>query len=118
MLATDENALICDFAETYGVMDWRSLPVRQAATLAASLRSDARIVQKMSGMRISVTDMVQAYMADRIAFIAWSKTKDAQHNTGRPPSILKLLLETNENEYTGFDTPEDFDAWRAKMIGE
>lgn len=120
MVATDEDALVCDFAETYGVMDWRSLPVKQAATLAAGLRSDARIVQKMSGLPISTAELVQAYAADRIAYIAWSKTKDAQKGVGRPVSILKFLLGQHEtdNDLTGFNTPEDFDAWRAKMIGE
>lgn len=119
MVATDEDALICDLAETYGVMDWRSLPVKRAATLAAGLRSDARIVQKMSGMNISIDTMLRAYAADKIAFIAWSKTKDAQHNAGRPESVLKLLLGKKDDEsYAGFDTPEEFEAWRAKMIGE
>jgi len=119
MMVTDEDALVCDFAETYGVMDWRALPIKTAATLAAGLRPDARIVQKMSGLNISIDTMLRAYAADKIAFIAWSKTKDAQRNVGRPESVLKLLLGKKDDEtYAGFDTPEEFDAWRAKMIGE
>ena len=73
----------------------------------------------MSGTPISTRDMILAYAADRIAYIAWSKTKDAQNNTGRPESILRILLGQSSGEkMAGFDTPEDFDAWRAKMIGE
>lgn len=45
MILTDEDALICDLAETYHVLDYRSLPLLTAATLASGLRSDARIFE-------------------------------------------------------------------------
>ena len=35
MIFTDEEALICDLAETYQIFDYRSLPVRTVATLSA-----------------------------------------------------------------------------------
>ena len=41
MIATDEDALICDFAETYHIYDYRSLDVEYAATLAYGLRDDS-----------------------------------------------------------------------------
>lgn len=34
MLNLSEDALICDFAETYHIYDYRSLPLRLVATLA------------------------------------------------------------------------------------
>lgn len=37
MLAHDEDALVCDMAETYRIYDMYSLPVRMVATLALSL---------------------------------------------------------------------------------
>lgn len=51
MLATDRDALICDLAETYRVLDYRALPVELLATLAAGLRQDARIWQKIAALR-------------------------------------------------------------------
>lgn len=48
MLATDEDAFICDMAETYGVLNWRALDVRLAGTLAAGLRPFARIWEKIN----------------------------------------------------------------------
>lgn len=39
MVAVDEEALICDFAETYNILDWRELPCRTAAILASGLRN-------------------------------------------------------------------------------
>lgn len=47
MILTDEDALICDFAETYNVLDYRALPLRTAATLASGLRADARIFESL-----------------------------------------------------------------------
>ena len=37
MIALDQNALICDFAETYGIYNYRALPVSLLATLAVGL---------------------------------------------------------------------------------
>jgi len=45
MIATDEDALVCDLAETYHVLDYRMLPLKTAAALASGLRSDARIFE-------------------------------------------------------------------------
>lgn len=45
MIATDEDALICDLAETYHVFDYRGLPLKTAAALASGLRNDARIFE-------------------------------------------------------------------------
>ena len=42
MINLSEYALICDFAETYHIFDYRSLPVKLAATLSAGLRDDSR----------------------------------------------------------------------------
>ena len=42
MLAADEDAVICDFAEVYHVLDLRALAPPLAATLAAGLPPDSR----------------------------------------------------------------------------
>lgn len=43
MINTDEDALICDFAETYHIYDYRSLPLHMAGIFACGLRPDSRI---------------------------------------------------------------------------
>ncbi len=45
MITTNEDALICDLAETYGLLDYRAHGARLIATLAAGLRPGARIFQ-------------------------------------------------------------------------
>ena len=49
-LAPDE--LVCDMAETYHVLDWRALPLRLAATLAAGLPETSRSLRKAAGRTV------------------------------------------------------------------
>ena len=42
MAARDEDALVCDMAETYHIFDYRALPLFLAARLACGLREDSR----------------------------------------------------------------------------
>ena len=64
MISVDEEALICDFAETYHIYDYRSLPARRAATFAVGLRDDSRIKMKMAGMNVSMDSIMIAAIAD------------------------------------------------------
>ncbi|MBQ4177615.1 MAG: hypothetical protein II640_09125, partial [Lachnospiraceae bacterium] len=58
MINADEDALICDLAETYGIFDMESLPVKLVATLAMGLRGDSRIKMKISGAVLSRRDLI------------------------------------------------------------
>ena len=40
MIKTDEDALICDLAETYRIYDYRQLPAYQVAVFSFGLRDD------------------------------------------------------------------------------
>lgn len=73
MIDLDEDALICDFAETYHIYDYRSLPASMAATLAVGLRDDSRIkrkiIQEESGLRVSSTELLLSILIDRVSAI-------------------------------------------------
>ena len=116
MVRTDETALICDLAETYGVLDWRALPLKTAAALAAGLRDDSRIKMKLSGMPADRMTLLTAVIADRLTFLAWAKTKDGAKGRNRPGSILAKLMQAGkepEKDYNVYRTPEEFEkAWR------
>lgn len=117
MVALDEDALVCDFAETYHILNWRDLPVSTAATLAAGLRPGARIIDQMSGSEYSLDTLLLASATDKLAFLAWAKTQDAQDGRNRPKSILQSLLGIEQkNAVQSFDSIEDFDAWRQSML--
>lgn len=104
MIETDEDALICDFAETYNVLNYKALPLNLAATLAVGLRADSRIMLKMSHQKIDYNVILRAAILDRLSILAWSKTKDAETGKNRPESIVsKLMEEPKENDVVAFE---------------
>jgi len=116
MVATDEDALVCDFAETYHILDFRALPARLAARLACGLRSSSRIKQKLSGSKEDIQTALLAHIADAVRMLVWMQSEDGVKGRNRPQSIAALLLgETNASQ--GFETVDDFEAWRASVIG-
>ena len=84
MLELDEDALICDLAEAYGIFDYESLPLQTVATLSIGLRGDSRIKMKMIGAELTRSELLQTVIADYLALILWSKTKDGQKGRNKP----------------------------------
>lgn len=110
-MATDEDALTCDFAETYHVYDFRALPAETAAALAAGLPKDSRVLRRLSGSELTLTETLLAAGVDLLHLILWTKTKDAEKGRNRPQSILTTLTggaRKKGQSVRGFDTPEEF----------
>ena len=120
MLETDENALICDLAETYGVYDMESLPVQTVAALSIGLRGDSRIKMKVADRRLTMNETLLAMIADYLALIFWTKTKDGQKNRNRPQSLRDALENGNkkDKDILGFESPEDFENMRKSLLSE
>ena len=120
MLRTDETALICDLAETYGILDWKALPLKTAAALSAGLRDNSRIKMKLSGQKIDSDTALLAAAVDRLTTLVWFKTKDGVSNRNRPESILSRLMEEEqkqkEKDFRTFRTPEEFEAARRRAL--
>lgn len=115
MINADENALICDMAQTYHIYDYKQMRPAQAAILASGLPDDSRIKRKMSGQRFGLDTMLLACIADSLRIILWSKTKDGQNNVNRPESILEKLTGEPE-EYAEFGTIEAYEAARKQIM--
>lgn len=115
MLALDRDAVICDLAETYGVLDVRALPVTLAATLAQGLPDKSRIKRKISGAGTDNETALLATIADRLGHLAWMITEDGHKGINHPKSILTTILGgDNEPEAEGYDSGEEFlAAWNA-----
>ena len=64
MLNTDEEALICDFAETYRIYNYKEIPCKMAAIYAKGLKENARIKMKLAGVKVTLEDMLLASIAD------------------------------------------------------
>lgn len=120
MLATDEDAVICDFAETYHVLDIGALDLPLAATLAAGLAPDSRIMRKISGAKLPTSTWLIAAAVDNLAMLRWLNSADGANNRNRPQSILADLLGESQgaSDTLSFSSPAEFEAYRAKLIGE
>ena len=121
MIRLDEDALICDFAETYHITDYRSLPLRTAATLAAGLRDDSRIKLKVSGVPVALDVILLAGISDRIDAIKYGLSDERDRNK-RPVSLVEQLLgEKEKNNANGamcFRTGEEFEKAYALARGD
>ena len=112
MLATDEDALVCDLAETYGILDLEALPVQKLAVLSCGLRDNSRIKLKLAGMKIDTQTFLMAGCYDVLTWLCWTKTESAR-NGGEPPNgILVKLMGIAEPENVGYATAEEF--WQAR----
>ena len=113
----DENALICDLAETYGIYEPEMMPARRIAVYACGLGKDSRIVKKISDTTVSYSEVIQAVIVDRLNWLCWSKTKDAKNGWNRPESLAKRLMDPPKKEILqGSPTKEAFLEWRQKFI--
>lgn len=120
MIALDRDALICDLAETYQIMDYKALPVETLAVLASGLGDKSRIAKKMSGTEIDIDRFLLAGIFDSLSILVWMKTKDSAYNRNRPESMLDLIMGTKQKEtkeIEAFDSIEDLENYYRSTIG-
>lgn len=119
MIALDEDALICDLAETYHIYDMCSFEPSYIAILAVGLPDGSRIKKRLSGTEVDLTTIILAKIADNTAINVWTKTKDAQKGRNRPKSLLDTLLHRNkENNLQTFRDGATFmEKWRSVTHG-
>ena len=69
----------------------------------------------MSGTNVRLRDSLLAIIADLLQTIAWQNTRNGVEGRNPPQSILAQLNGRDEAG-DGFDTPEEFDQWRASFL--
>ena len=115
MISVDEAALMCDLAETYGIYDYRSLPVKTVATFSVGLRENSRIKTKMRGDNIQTDTLLLGMIYDNI-----TRVLVALEAVEEPKYITDILLGRDEKEKQGscktFDSAESFEAERARIV--
>lgn len=118
MLAADEDALICDFAETYHILNVRGLPASLAATLACGLPDESRIMRKLSGEPQTLDTRLLAAAVDKLSLLVWAQTKDGQKGRNRPPSVYQALSTSSGkgNGPDSFASGADFEAARKRLL--
>ena len=119
MIADGEDELICDFAETYHILDWRALPLRTAARLAAGLPPDCRVRRKLCELRVPFDTLLLAQIRDYLAVFHWWRTEDGRHGRN-PPKLFSEVLVGEQEKQTNirvFRTKQDFLAAYNRMLG-
>ena len=116
MIETDESALICDFAETYHIYDYRALPVSYAATLAYGLRGDSRIRLKLGEVKEEVPCFISAAKAaDCLALFVNSLREEPEECPALLTDIIYGRGQKEEQKKTSYSSGEDFRSARAKL---
>lgn len=116
MLAVDEDAFICDMAETYQIYDYKRVPVPLLGTLAAGLRDDSRIKMKMSGVKGGTDTLLLAHIFDACNLLLWAQTKDASKGRGRPKSLAKKFYVEKEVDHSHDMTPKQYEEIRSRIL--
>lgn len=120
MIATDEDALICDLAETYSIYDYRRLPLKMVAVFSFGLKDDSRIKMKLHGMEVPFETMLLASAVDRLSILVWQQTKDGMDGKNYPLSIVAMLTNAQPNKenrnVTSFATGKDFMKERERLL--
>ena len=123
MINLDEDALVCDLAETYQIYDYKQLSLNQVAVFAYGLRDDSRIKQMISDQIVPLEITLLANIVDRLSLSLWLQTKDGQKGVNRPTSIAEMLTknhkeERDERDYLVFESGEDFENYRKALLAK
>lgn len=114
MIQEGEDDLICDLAETYGIFNYKSLPVQMVATFSYGLSENSRIKRKLRGNEESQEQYEQRILIaifDRINWLVWSRTEDAMNNVNRPESLYDKIYNPHKDDdkkVVSFRSGEDF----------
>ena len=114
MIGTDRDAVICDLAETYHVLDYRALPVDLLATLCAGLHEDSRIKMELAGMQSIPAVLPLVRMADSMTVLL----SGLAGRGALMPELFGDVMTGKHKGTIGYTTPEDFEAARRRLIGE
>ena len=123
MINFDEDALICDLAETYHIYDYRSLPLKLVATLSAGLRDNSRIKMSAAGVPATQNTLLLATIADRVEAFRYGFSEDSSKGINQPTSLVAAIFgeETENRNRSGvmsFTTSDEFEATLARIRGE
>ena len=120
MISLDRSALFCDLAETYGILNWKTVPAATLALLAVGLRENSRIKMRLSGRTVPVEHLLLAAALDRLSTLVWFLTEDGEKGINRPKSMTAILLgESQETagDVQSFETAEECEQQWQRITG-
>ena len=116
ILNDSEDLVICDLAETYGILDYTKIRPDTLATLVLGLGYDSRVMRKLRDDPLTYNQALLALIFDALRTIAFNQG----HKPGaqKPKSLFKHLTYKKEEkeELMKFETPEEYEKWRKGHI--
>ena len=116
MIAEDEEAFICDMAETYQIYDYRGVPCKLLGTLAAGLRDDSRIKTKLNGVKAGTDTILLANILDGVKLLLWAQSVDGSKGRNRPKSVAEKFYVHKEVDHRHDLTPEEYKRIRDRIL--
>ena len=119
MFSADRDALLCDLAETYGIFDFRALPVSVLATLSVGLRDNSRIKMRLAGAKAPRHELLLAAIVDRLSMLLWAQTEDGRHGVNHPLSSFAAIQgeASDADGPLAFESADDYEAEWARITG-
>lgn len=113
VIADSEDFLICDFAQFYHVLEYKELRPSLAATLAMGLPEESRTKRKLTGVNLTLDQMLMSLILDDFNAFLYSRRK---HKGPKPKQVFMMLTkpEKPKDELMSFRTPAEYEAWRAR----
>ena len=112
MLGVDRDAVVCDLAETYCVLDYRSLPIMTLATLCAGLHDDSRIKMKLMDLHKIAPSFAFVRIADTLTMLLHVLTD----NKAKPSLYQDIMTGKPKKKTTGFSSIEEFEKARQRIL--
>lgn len=113
IILDDEDALICDLAEYYNILNYKALPPVLVATLVFGLRGESRIKQKLNGLKCEAETYLLASIVDRLTIIS----HQLAHDKKKPKLLTETLLaDRKDDEVIAFASAEEYEKARANIL--
>lgn len=117
-VAADEDALVCDLAQYYGIFDYRKMSLRTVATLTDGLPLSSRTKTRMAGLSVPFDMFLLAMAIDNLSILCWMNSEDGVKGKNKPEPITEKLR-IKEFKNTGrFADADAFEAARLRMLTE
>lgn len=111
----NEDALICDFAETYHIYDYRGMPLKLAATLASGLRDNSRSKLLLNEEPADINTVLLANISDNLSVFIHYFKQFCGANEDFPELIVDKLYhiekEEKKTKYGTFASVDEFETW-------
>lgn len=115
MLGIDRDAVICDLAETYHVLDYKAIPVMTLATLCAGLHGDSRIKMKLIDVKEIPKTFSLIRIADVLTIINYALT--AKEGAKKPTLYQDIITGKQQKKTTGgFSSIDEFEEARKRFL--